>query len=104
MLRSTGTNNPKMIHTHPAVAPLIIGASTALTTILGQLGGNTTITLGEAGAVFVFVTAIVAWISRKLQKIEDNQDRTNEEIKALKEHVASRPCQSGSCVAPAKKN
>lgn len=92
-----------MIH-HPAVAPVAIASLTSMASLLGQLGGNTTINIGEAAAVFVFVSALVAWISRKLQKIEDNQERTADEVEQLKEHIASRPCQSGGCSLPAKKN
>lgn len=92
-----------MLH-HPAIAPVFIGGITALTSVLGQLEGKTTITIGEAMTVFVFVASLVVWLARKLQKIEDNQDRANDEIEALKDHVSSRPCQSGGCGIPPKKN
>ncbi len=90
---------------HPAVAPIVIGGLTAATSVLGQLDGKTTITIGEAAAVFVFVASLVVWLARKLQKIEDDVERATDEIEQLKEHVASRPCQSGGCaLPPAKKN
>lgn len=93
-----------MIH-HPAVAPVVIGGLTAFTSVFGQLDGKTTITIGEALTVFVFVATLVAWLARKLQKIEDDVERATEEIEQLKEHVSSRPCQSGGCaLPPAKKN
>lgn len=91
-----------MIH-HPIVAPVVIGGITAITSLLGQLGTNTTITVGEALTVFVFVATLVAWLARKLQKIEDDVERATDEIEALKEHVSSRPCQSGGCALPPKK-
>lgn len=92
-----------MLH-HPAIAPVLIGGLTAFTSVLGQLDGKTTITIGEALSVFVFVATLVAWLSRKLQKIEDDVERAVEEVEQLKEHFASRPCQSGGCSLPPKKN
>lgn len=93
-----------MLH-HPAIAPVVIGGLTAFASVVGQLEGKTTITIGEALTVFVFVATLVVWLARKLQKIEDNQERTADEVEALKEHVASRPCQSAGCgLPPAKKN
>lgn len=92
-----------MLH-HPAIAPVLIGGLTAFTSVLGQLDGKTTITIGEALTVFVFVATLVAWLSRKLQKIEDDVERAVQEVEQLKEHVASRPCQSGGCSLPPKKN
>lgn len=89
---------------HPAVAPVAIGGLTTLTSVLGQLAGTTTITIGEAITVFVGIATLVVWLARKLQKIEDNQERTADEVEQLKEHVSSRPFQSGGCALPAKKN
>ncbi len=85
------------------VAPAVIGSITALTSVIGQLDKNTTITIGEAATVFVFVAALVAWLSRKLQKIEDDVERSVKEIEELKRHVASRPCQTGGCLPAAKR-
>lgn len=91
-----------MIH-NTFVAPTVIGGITALTSFIAQLGGNTTITVGEALTVFVFVATLVAWLARKLQKIEDNVERASEKIATLERHVSSRPCQNGVCES-SKKN
>jgi hypothetical protein len=78
-----------MPHSLPAI--LLISVSTASAPVLAQLSGKTTISLGEALAAFVFSAGLVAWLSRKLQRIED-------EIEALKKEMGSRPCQKdGSC-------
>lgn len=92
-----------MIITDQITAPIVIGGLTSLTSVLGQLDGKTTITIGEALTVFVFVATLVAWLARKLQRIEDDIERATDEIEALKEHVSTRPCQSGSGCPPPKK-
>lgn len=90
------TPHTMLPHEH-LTAPLAIASVTALTSLIGQLGHNTTITVGEALTVFVFVATLVGWLSRKLQKIEDNVERAAEDIEELKKHAATRPCQNGSC-------
>lgn len=92
-----------MIITDQITAPIVIGGLTSLTSVLGQLDGKTTITIGEALTVFVFVATLVAWLARKLQRIEDDIERATDEIEALKEHVSTRPCQSGNGCPPPKK-
>lgn len=76
---------------HSLVAIFLISAATASAPLLAQLSGQTTISLGEALAAFIFSAGLVAWISRKLQRIED-------EIESLKKEMSTRPCQKdGSC-------
>lgn len=83
---------------HPAVVPITIASVTSITSLLGQLNTNTTITVGEALTVFVFVGSLVAWLSRKLQKIEDDIQESKRELADLRKTVASRPCQGpGNC-------
>jgi len=53
---------------------------------LGQVSSSTTVPLGEAMGGFVFLAGLVAWIARKLQRIEDD-------IVAIKGELKSRPCQ-----------
>jgi hypothetical protein len=79
------------------VAPTVIGSATAIASIIGQLGGKTTISIGEALTVFVFVASLVVWLARKLQKIEDDVERASDEIHSLKQQVSSRPCPCDKC-------
>ena len=67
------------------IAPLRISSLTTGGWLLGDLGASTNITLGESLAVFVFVLSLVVWLSRKLQKLEDD-------IAALKTDVGQLPC------------
>lgn len=72
----------------PSIA---LGSITTLAFLLGELNGSSQIRLGEAVAAFIFVAGLVAWLSRKLQKIEDD-------LAMLKNDLASRPCQlKGEC-------
>lgn len=94
---------------HQAIPTVVIAGTTAAASVIGQLGSNTTITIGEALTVFVFVATLVAWLSRKLQQMEDDQKQSaknTEEIKIelseLKEHLASLPCNNGACLPPKK--
>lgn len=73
--------------------PLLLATATSLAT---QLGSGTTISLGETLAVFVFVAGLVAWLSRKLQKIEDD-------IESIREELKSRPCVQSSKDCPGAK-
>lgn len=75
------------------VPSIAIAGATVLAPIFCQLTGNTQVALHEASAVFVFVAGLVWWLSRKLQKIEDD-------IVSLKDELKSRPCVKngdGSC-------
>jgi hypothetical protein len=92
-----------MILTDHLAAPLTIAGLTSVTSLVGQLTNSTTITIGEALTVFVFVASLVVWLARKLQKIEDDVERATDELEQLKEHVSSRPCQNGNCALPPKK-
>jgi hypothetical protein len=78
----------------PMLPSLIIGSITSGAYVLSQITGNTQIPLGEALAAFVFVVTLVAWLSRKLQRIEDD-------IQALKRDIATRPCQVSQKDCPA---
>ena len=88
---------------HPTVPAAAIGTATTAAAFIGQLGGTTTITVGEALTVFVFVATLVAWLARKLQKIEDDVERATDELEQLKDHINSRPFNGGVCL-PSKKN
>ena len=63
---------------------LLIAASTAIATQADSIVSHT-LSLGEVLGAFVFIATLVAWLSRKLQKIEDD-------IEALKDELKTRPC------------
>lgn len=73
--------------------PLGIAAATTGAFVLGQLGGQTSVTMGEAIGVFVFVTTLIVWLARRLQKMED-------ELAYLRVEVARLPCARGQACPP----
>lgn len=75
------------------VPPITLGSLTSVSYLVAQVSGNTQVPLGEAVAGFVFVAGLVAWLSRKLQKIEDD-------VADLKRNIATRPCQRDAANCP----
>lgn len=71
---------------------LFVSVPTSVTFFVAQLGAQTTISVGEALTVFAFVTTSVIWISRKLQRIEDDLRHSSGEIERLSKSLESRPC------------
>lgn len=78
-----------------AIFSVGLGTATTLGFLMGDalvLGNGTHITLGEAVASIVFVSGIVAWMSRKLQRLEDGQQRLAEGQKAIAAQVTNLQC------------
>lgn len=75
----------------------IAGSTTMATVIAQQLNSGTTLSLGEVITVFVFVGSLVAYLSRKLQKIEDDIQVNTERLTDLERQLESRPCQKRDC-------
>jgi hypothetical protein len=65
------------------IGPAVIATSTALTSVLAQINSLTTVSLGQATTVYVFSATLAIWITRKLQKIEDEQLAIRKDIERL---------------------
>jgi CRISPR/Cas system type I-B associated protein Csh2 (Cas7 group RAMP superfamily) len=81
----------------PIATTTIAGMTTISTVIAQQLNSGTTLSLGEVITVFVFVGSLVAYLSRKLQKIEDDIQANTERLSDLERQLESRPCQKRDC-------
>lgn len=78
-----------MVHSPHYLAPFAIAFSTSVANLLGQLAGSSTISIGEALTVFVFVGTLVVYLAKKLQKIEDDLEHLQEQSNAMKEQIDS---------------
>ena len=81
----------------PIPSTAIASMTTISTVIAQQLNSGTTLSLGEVVTVFVFVGSLVAYLSRKLQKIEDDIKTNTERLTDLERQLESRPCQKRDC-------
>lgn len=81
----------------PMLPSILIGTISTAAYLLAQLSNTTQVPLGEAVAGFTFIAGLVWWLSRKLQKIEDD-------ISSLKRELGSRPCQRTDDDCPTQKD
>ena len=73
-------------------APIGAPISIAFLVTISQLSGNTAVPIGEVAPIFVFVASLVWWLSRKLQKLEDGQEKNTEALKKIQDEMGRLPC------------